>query len=122
MSRASISRKTGPAITSVTNAASFNQLTDFVLGEVITFFGTALGPAVLETAQIDATGHIPNTLAGCQLIIDGTPAPLVCVWTKQTSAIVPYELAAESASNKQLYSQVICNGVPANSAAGRPWD
>jgi uncharacterized protein (TIGR03437 family) len=106
--------QTGPTITSVTNGASFNPLTNFVPGEVITFFGTGLGPAVLQTAQIDSTGHIASTLAGCQVIIDGTPAPLVYAWTKQTSAIVPYELASESAADKQLYAQVICGGVPGN--------
>ena len=80
--------KSGPAITAATNAASFLPAGDGAApGEMVTFFGNLLGPATLVGSVLDASGKLPTTVAGCQVLIDGTPAPIVYVWTKQTSVL-----------------------------------
>jgi uncharacterized protein (TIGR03437 family) len=77
----------------VTNAANFATVTGFVPGEIITFFGSNLGPAQIQYSTVDATGHFGNTIAGCQVIINGVAAPMIYASANQTSAITPYEVA-----------------------------
>ena len=79
----------------MTNAASF--LSGAVApGEVVTLFGSGMGPATGAAAQLDALGNLANSLAGTQVVFDGIAAPLVYVSDKQVSAIVPYEVAKQT--------------------------
>jgi uncharacterized protein (TIGR03437 family) len=83
------------AAPTVTNAASF--LSGAVApGEVVTLFGSGMGPATGAAAQLDALGNLANSLAGTQVVFDGIAAPLVYVSDKQVSAIVPYEVAKQT--------------------------
>jgi uncharacterized protein (TIGR03437 family) len=108
--------QTGPTIAAMVNAASFAPGNTFAPGEIVTLFGSNLGPQTLAGAELDATGHLANTLAGCQLLVDGTPAPLVYVQANQVSAILPYELTPLIANNHLDYARMVCNGVPGNVA------
>jgi uncharacterized protein (TIGR03437 family) len=107
--------KTGPTITAATNAASFLPAgAGAAPGEMVTFFGNLLGPATLVGSVLDASGKLPTTVAGCQVLIDGTPAPIVYVWTKQSSVILPYELTPNIGQDNAVFAQVVCNGVAGN--------
>ena len=107
--------KTGPIINAATNAASFIAAGGGVApGEMVTFFGNGVGPATLVGSVLDAQGKLPVTVAGCQVLINGTPAPIVYVWTKQTSVIMPYELTPNIGQDNAVFAQVVCNGVPGN--------
>jgi uncharacterized protein (TIGR03437 family) len=106
--------QTGPIITAMVNAASFTAGTIFAPGEIVTLFGSNLGPTVLAGAELDATGHLASTLAGCQLLVNHIPAPLVYVQANQVSAILPYELTPSIGNELLNYAQMVCNSVPGN--------
>jgi len=76
----------------VVNAASF-QGGPVAPGEMVTIFGTGIGPPALAGLQLTRAGAFSNFLADTQVLFDGAPSPLVYVLTGQTSAIVPYAVA-----------------------------
>jgi uncharacterized protein (TIGR03437 family) len=82
-----------PTINSVVNAASFiNGMVS--PGEIVTLFGTAMGPAAAAYATIDpSTGKLATTIGGVQVLFSGTPAPMIYASATQISAVVPYEMA-----------------------------
>ena len=79
----------------VTNAASF-QTGAVAPGEVITIFGSGIGPSTLASAQLNPQGRLASTLAGTQVLFDNIPAPLIYAASAQVSAIVPYEVGGQS--------------------------
>ncbi len=82
-----------PTITQVGNAASYAGGA-IAPGEIITVFGTGLGPTpAVQSPKIDtATGLVSTTLGGVQVLINGFACPMIYASNKQISAIVPYEL------------------------------
>jgi uncharacterized protein (TIGR03437 family) len=82
-----------PTINSVVNAASF--LKGAVSpGEIVTLFGTSMGPAAAAYATTDpSTGKLATTIGGVQVFFSGTAAPMIYASATQISAIVPYEMA-----------------------------
>lgn len=77
-------------VNAATNVQPLIEISGVVPGEVLTLFGTAMGPPQLTTFQLDPQGRLPTTLAGTQVLFDGIPAPLLYVSANQVSAIVPY--------------------------------
>ncbi len=59
-----------------------------VPGELISIYGSGIGPATPVTAQ--AGQNLPNELGGVRVIIDGIAAPLLYVSSTQVEAQVPY--------------------------------
>jgi uncharacterized protein (TIGR03437 family) len=94
---------TVPSITSVANAAS-NQPGPLAPGEIVTIFGTGLGPATASPAVAapNAAGVFPTSLAGASVLFNGTPAPMIYASATQSAAVVPYEV---SGSNVQVSLQ-----------------
>ena len=80
----------------VTNAASFTGTTSVAPGEIITIFGTGIGPTSLTTLQLDSTGRVSTSLASTRVLFDGIPSPLIYASASQVSAIVPYALAGRT--------------------------
>ena len=88
-----------PQIFGVVNSASFQQGV-ISPGEIITIFGTGLGPAAL--ALFDPTSpSIPTSLpaagAATSVKIGGISAPLIYTSATQIAAIVPYTVSGVSA-------------------------
>src|ERR1035437_9049686 len=82
-----------PTINSVVNAASFIRGA-ISPGEIVTIFGTAIGPAAAAYATIDpSNGKLATTIGGVQVLFAGIPAPMIYAGSTQVSAIVPYEMA-----------------------------
>jgi uncharacterized protein (TIGR03437 family) len=81
----------------VTNAASL-QNGPLAPGEIITIFGTSLGPVTLAGLQLDANGNVATTVGGTQVTFDGLPAPMVYAVSGQVAAIVPYEVAGKTST------------------------
>jgi uncharacterized protein (TIGR03437 family) len=83
-----------PSINAVTNAASY--VTGAVSpGELVTVFGTAIGPATAAYAATDTTtGKLATTVGGVQVLFNFTPAPMIYASSMQVSAVVPYEMAS----------------------------
>ena len=82
-----------PTINSVVNAASFVKGA-VSPGEIVTLFGTAMGPAAAAYATIDpATGKLATSIGGVQVLFNGILAPMIYATATQISAVVPYEIA-----------------------------
>ena len=81
-----------PVIDSLANGASY--LTGGISpGEIVTIFGSSLGPTPGVGASVDSKGYIETTLANVQVTFNGYPAPILYAGAGQINAIAPYELA-----------------------------
>jgi uncharacterized protein (TIGR03437 family) len=91
----------------VVSAASFRDGA-VAAGELVTIFGSNLGPNRLIGYQLTASHLVSTTLAQTRVLFDGIPAPLLYVRNDQVGAIVPYE----SAGHAEAQIVVEHNGVP----------
>ncbi len=92
----------------VVNAANNIPVTNsYSPGEVITLYGTGLGPSTPTTAS----APFPTTLGGVQVMVNGTAAPVYDARAGQISAVIPYG-APKDGSFLQI--QVINNGAQSN--------
>jgi len=88
----------GPSVLGVANAAGSAASSVIAPEELVSFYGTGLGPATPLTVQV-VNGVVQNTLGGYQLLFNGVPAPLLYIGANQINAVVPWEvLGAYSAS------------------------
>ena len=71
-------------------------------GEVVSLFGTGLGPAGGVSGQAGSTGQLPVTLAGTQVLFDGVAAPLLYVSQTQVNAVTPYALTPGKSTRVQV--------------------
>ena len=62
-------------------------------GEIVTLYGTGIGPAALTQLTVLPSGFFPTTIAGTSVTFNNQPAPLIYVSSAAVAAIVPYELA-----------------------------
>jgi len=85
----------------VTNAASYAS-GSVAPGEIVTLFGSALGPANLAGLELTNPLLVANALAGVHVLFDGVPAPMVYAKAGQVSAVVPYEVAGQSTTTLQV--------------------
>jgi uncharacterized protein (TIGR03437 family) len=114
-----------PTIVTATNAASYNSGA-IAAGEIVTMFGSALGPAtgVALTPELMVGGRLPTTLGGVQVLVNNYPAPLLYASATQISAIVPYEINApvflQNVSLLVTYSGHSSNGVLLEQASAAP--
>lgn len=99
------------------NAASFAG-GPVAPGEIVTIFGTGLGPADLALAQYSA-GYLENSAGDCRVFFDGIQAPMVYSQDRQVSAIVPYEVSGATRMTIH-YQGRISNEVTLTVAAAAP--
>ncbi len=90
-----------PAIASVTHAATFAP-GPVAPGELITVFGTGLGPANPASLRVTPDGVLDNVLAETRVLFDGAPSPLVYTSGGQVSAIVPYAVSGQFVTRVQV--------------------
>jgi len=76
----------------ILNAASFRG-GPVAAGEIVTIYGTLMGPAEIKTLELtsDRTG-ITTELARTRVLFDDVPAPIIYTTDKQLSCIVPFEV------------------------------
>lgn len=101
-----------PQVASVLNGASFVQ-NAVSPGEVLAVFGTNLGPATLETAQVVQNSDAPGPLAGTQILFDGIAAPLLYASASQVGVVVPFGVTGTT-------QMVVQNSAGQSSAASLP--
>jgi len=65
-------------------------------GEIVSIFGTGLGPASGAVGKIDPSGMVSKSLAGVTVTFDGVSAPLLWAQDTQVNAIVPFGLAGKT--------------------------
>jgi uncharacterized protein (TIGR03437 family) len=82
-----------PTIVSVVNAASYIG-GPISPGEVVTIFGSGIGPdTAAYTATDPAAGKLATMIGGVQVLFSGIAAPMIYASRTQVSAVVPYEMA-----------------------------
>jgi uncharacterized protein (TIGR03437 family) len=73
-------------------------------GEIITIFGSRLGPTEGVRGSVEA-GSLGTRAGGTRVLFDGVPAPLLYVGANQINAIVPYSVAGRSSVQMQIEAQ-----------------
>ena len=99
-----------PVVNSAESAATL-QAGPVAPGELVTIFGSNLGPASPTGLQLSASGFVTTQLAQTQVLFDGIPAPLLYAGSEQITAVVPYATAGRDST--QL---VVTNAGQASSA------
>ena len=108
-----------PQVTSVVNAGSL--LGDAVApGEVVSVFGTNLGPAQPANQVLDANGKVGTTLAGTQVLFNGVPAPLLYSSSTQLEAVAPFSLSGLTTQVQVVSQGKISNPVAVSVTAAAP--
>ena len=84
-----------PVVQSVQNGATF-QTGAVSPGEIISVFGSSLGPSTPVGVQLTASGRVSTQAGGTQVLFDGIPAPLLYVSSAQLNVVVPYEVSGST--------------------------
>jgi len=101
-----------PVVLAVVNAASFTAGEALSPGSMISIFGTNLATATAQAAVIP----LPVSLGGAQVFFNATAAPLLYVSPLQINAVIPWGLAADTASVTVVVGGV--SSAPATVAIG----
>ena len=111
----------GVSISSVANAAS-NQAGALAPGEIVTIFGSGMGPVVSSpiVAGPNAAGVYPATLSGTSVLFNGTAAPMIYTSATQVAAVVPYEISGTSAQVSVQYQSAASKAVTVPVASAAP--
>jgi uncharacterized protein (TIGR03437 family) len=110
----------GPRISAITNAASFQQGA-IAPGQMVSVFGTGLGPDTLTSFTPPAPGQpLATTLAGVQLLFGTTAAPLIFVSATQVVGMVPFAASGTSVQVTVSFNSATSSAVTANLATSAP--
>jgi uncharacterized protein (TIGR03437 family) len=88
----------------ITNAASF-RAGAVAPGELITIFGSGVGPATLSGYQITNYQYFDSLSGDTTVLFDGIPAPMIYASAGQTAVIVPYEVAGQTSTQMVVVYQ-----------------
>jgi len=78
-------------------------------GELISIFGSGLGGAP-ASLQLNSDLTVTSNLGGTEVLVNGTPAPMIYTSTGQVNAIVPYEVTSSGTASVQVIAQGIQSG------------
>jgi uncharacterized protein (TIGR03437 family) len=86
--------------------------------ELITIYGTDLGPELIQGGMLPADGQVPTLLGGTRVLFNGIPAPLLYVQASQIGAIVPNSISGSGTPGlaRPLQVTVELGGVAAATA------
>jgi uncharacterized protein (TIGR03437 family) len=93
-----------PVVTAAANAASYAP-GPVTPGEILTIFGTGMGPATLMRLHLTDAGTVDTSLGGTQVFFDGYPAPVIYSSSTAVSVIVPYEIAGSQTTSMMIQYQ-----------------
>ncbi|MEP6715482.1 MAG: peptidylprolyl isomerase, partial [Terriglobia bacterium] len=103
-------------------SAVLSNTTGIAPGEFLAIYGTSLGPSQLTTLTLDSNGVVTNSLAGTQVLFNGTPGAMIYTSSNQISVIAPYSIAGASSVNLSVVYQGVTSStfyfpvIPANPA------
>ena len=83
---------------------SFFPLGTVAPGEIVSIFGSGLGPSMGQGLQLNSEGAVSTSLAGVNVRFDGIPAPLLYVSAGQINAVVPYGVAGTTTQVSVSYN------------------
>jgi uncharacterized protein (TIGR03437 family) len=78
-------------VTCVANAASSDN-TSTAPGEILSIYGTGIGPVRPTLPQFDQNGNVNKTLGGITITFDGIPAPILYAAPGQINLVTPFSL------------------------------
>jgi uncharacterized protein (TIGR03437 family) len=85
----------------VVNAASYSS-GPVAPGEIVSLFGSALGPPIPVSAALTNPKLVANSLEGVRVTFDGVRAPLLYASSGQVNAVVPYSVNGKTTTQLQL--------------------
>jgi uncharacterized protein (TIGR03437 family) len=85
----------GLAIGTVASSAS-GQAGLIAPGELVTIYGSGLGPASGVASQLTTSGLVPTTVAGTTVYFNGAAAPILYASATQVNVVTPFDLNANS--------------------------
>jgi uncharacterized protein (TIGR03437 family) len=91
-----------PSFTGVASAATAanNGTTGISPGEIITIYGSNMGPTTVTSLELDSTGaNVVSLLEGTQVTFNGRAAPMIFTYDGQVAVVVPYEIFFDSTVN-----------------------
>jgi uncharacterized protein (TIGR03437 family) len=91
-----------PRLFGVANSAGGPLAGRIAPGELISIYGLNLGPAVPVSSQFDDAGFLPTSLAGVQVFINGTAAPVLSVSGTRIDAVALVELVSPTVTTMSL--------------------
>ena len=93
----------GPSLASigVVNAASYVS-GPVAPGEILSLFGSNIGPSEGTPGVFTNPRLVANSLAGIQVFFDGVPAPVLYGSSKQVNTVVPFTVAGHATTQLQL--------------------
>jgi uncharacterized protein (TIGR03437 family) len=91
----------GPSLVGVANSAGSAASAVIAPAELVSLYGTGLGPATALGPQV-VGGVVANTLGGYQLEIGGVAAPLLYLGANQINAVVPREVYGQDSVSVAL--------------------
>jgi uncharacterized protein (TIGR03437 family) len=91
----------GPSLLGVANSAGSVASGLIAPAELVSFYGTGLGPATPLNAQV-VGGTVESTLGGYQLLLGGVAAPLLYISANQINAVVPNEVSGKDSVSVTL--------------------
>lgn len=98
------------------NAASFRG-GPVAPGEIVTLFGTNLGPSALQEGWYVGR-WLPQSVSGTEVFFDNVRAPIIYSWNGQVSAVVPYSRGTAAGLSLPLKNptriRLEYNGIPSN--------
>jgi uncharacterized protein (TIGR03437 family) len=109
-----------PVVGIVSDAAGYSSAV-VSPGEVVSIFGSALGPATGAGTQLDAYGNVSTNIQNAQVFFDGIPAPMLWASANQINAVVPFGLSSQTTQVQvqfQGLSSDICSMPVAASSPG----
>jgi uncharacterized protein (TIGR03437 family) len=91
----------GLPATGIVNAASYIS-GPVAPGEIVSLFGTSIGPSTPSLLTLTNPRLVANSVAGLRVLFDGVPAPILYASSGQVNVVVPYSVAGRSSTQVQL--------------------
>jgi uncharacterized protein (TIGR03437 family) len=101
-----------PAVLGVADATGLEVADGLAPGEVVAIYGSAIGPTQPAQGRFDSSGHLPVSLGGTRVFLNGIAAPILFAGKEQIDAVVPFEISGSS----NVSIQVDVNGQFSNTA------
>jgi uncharacterized protein (TIGR03437 family) len=109
-----------PQIASVVNAASSKD-GPAAPGEILTIYGTGLGPTSAAGMFVNSAGLVNRSVAGTRVLFDGVAAPVLYASERQVNVVAPWSVGGKTSTGIQVeYGGIQSNAVRVSIAPAAP--
>ena len=92
----------------------------FSPGELVTIFGSNIGPANPVGTQLDSSGNLLTSIGGVQVLFDGIAAPMIYASQTQVNAVAPFEISNPTTQVQVIYGGQTSPAFPMTVTAATP--